>query len=327
VKDRIEQLLLGSSPSMGEVRRLVMRFGPTPLPILVTGPTGAGKGLVAQAIHESSSRTGRYVVANVAALGDGLVESELFGHVRGAFTSSTGARRGLVQHADQGTLFLDEIHRLSPAAQPKLLRVLETRLVRPVGSDNEVRADFRLISAANEDLEALVEAGRFQSDLLGRLSRLVIHVPSLSEHIEDLPVLAEQFIRGLEGLGAMGFTKAALDVLMNHEWPRNVRELQTVVERAAILANGPLIDRADAIAAISAGIGRAASAYRAVRSIDPDAQRERRLLDALTCSGHRVKGAAALLGVSVNTVYRWMSEFGIATPERRSTRRLSDARV
>lgn len=331
---RIEELLLGASSSMCEVRRLVMRFGPTPLPVLITGPTGAGKGLVAEAIHATSRRTGRYVVANVAALGEGLVESELFGHVRGAFTSSTGARRGLLQHADHGTLFLDEIHRLSPSAQPKLLRVLETRLVRPVGSDNEVCTDFRLISAANQDLEALVDAGRFQGDLSARLARLVICVPPLREHIEDLPILAERCMLALGELAPARLTQSALDALMAYDWPRNVRELQTVIERAAVLADGPWIDRVNVSDAISAGkrngaISRVPQhepiAYRLPRSNDPVAERERRLLTALERSGDRVKDAAVLLGVSPNTVYRWMSEFGIATPERRSTRRLTRA--
>jgi DNA-binding NtrC family response regulator len=253
VTGRIEELLLGNSSHMREVRRLVGRFGPTRLPVLVTGPTGAGKGLVAQAIHASSRRNGRYVAANVAALGDGLIESELFGHVRGAFTSSAGARHGLVQHADHGTLFLDEIHRLSPTAQPKLLRVLETQLVRPVGSDNEVRSDFRVVSAANEDLESLVNAGRFQGDLLGRLARLVIHVPPLVEHAEDIPVLAERFVSGLEGCCGARFTPAGFHALMEHDWPRNVRELQVVVERAAILADRPWIDRTDVVEAIHVG--------------------------------------------------------------------------
>lgn len=312
--DRVEALLLGTSPQIREVRRLVVRFGPTPLPVVVTGPTGAGKGLVAQALHESSRRPGRFVAANVAALGDGLVESELFGHVRGAFTNSAGSRRGLAQHADRGTLFLDEIHRLSPVAQPKLLRALDTQLIRPVGSDNEIRADFRVISAANEDLEDLVDAGRFQGDLLARLSRLVIHVPPLVDHIDDVPLLAERFVQSLEGCAGSRFTQTGFDALMEYDWPRNIRELRTVVERAAILADRPWIDRSDVMAAIQVG---QRTRHRPLSSTSPNAQRERRLLDALEASGGQVRGAATLLGVSLNTAYRWLTEFGIATPERR----------
>jgi DNA-binding NtrC family response regulator len=282
---------------------------------------------VAQALHASSRRKGRYVVTNVAALGDGLIESELFGHVRGAFTSSAGARHGLVQHADHGTLFLDEIHRLSPTAQPKLLRVLETQLVRPVGSDHEVRSDVRVVSAANEDLETMVDAGRFQGDLLARLARLVIHVPPLVDHVEDVPLLAERFVNGLEGFSGARLTPAALDALKDYDWPRNVRELQIVVERAAILCDRPWIDRMDVVAAIQ--VGRPECAGPRVRDARPlsakagqdlTARRERRLIDALQASGGRVRLAATALGVSRNTVYRWMGELGIAPQERRSAR-------
>lgn len=334
--DRIEQLLLGDSAAMRKVRRLVSRFGPTALPVLVTGPTGAGKGLVAQALHETSRRAGRFVVANVAAFGDGVIESELFGHVRGAFTSSTGSRRGLIQHADRGTLFLDEIHRLSRTAQPKLLRVIETQFVRPVGSDNEMRVDFRIVSAANEDLEALADVGRFQGDLLARVSRLVIHVPPLVEHMEDLPLLTERFVRGLDGGEAARFTPSALAALMEYDWPRNVRELQAVVERAVILAERPLIDRTDVRDSIAVSWRQAPAVHThpsvmpatIVRSvIDAAARRERSIIEALEASGGRVKVAATVLGVSPNTVYRWMSEFGIATPERRSSRRVSGLEI
>jgi DNA-binding NtrC family response regulator len=313
VIDRVEALLLGTSPQIREVRRLVVRFGPLQLPVVVTGPTGAGKGVVAQALHESSQRPGRFVAANVAALGDSLVESELFGHVRGAFTGSAGSRRGLARHADRGTLFLDEIHRLSPVAQPKLLRALDTQLIRPVGSDDEIRADFRVISAANEDLGDLVDAGRFQGDLLARLSRLVIHVPPLVDHIEDVPLLAERFVQSLEMFGGSRFTQTGFDALMEYDWPRNVRELCTVVERAAILADRPRIDRSDVVAALHVGARR-----RHLRlAASPTEQRERRLFDALDATDGRVRDAATHLGVSLNTVYRWMTEFGVPTPERR----------
>lgn len=326
-----DQLLIGHSPPMREVRRLVARFAVTGLPVLVTGPTGAGKGLVARALHESSGRPGRYVVANVAALGDGLVDSELFGHVRGAFTGSIGSRRGLIQHADRGTLLLDEVHRLSPLAQPKLLRVLETAYVRPVGSDSEIRCDCRIISAANQDLEALVDAGRFQEDLLARVSRLVIHVPPLRDRIEDVPELAERFVLGVSRSNGSRFTHAGLSTLMEHDWPRNVRELQAVVERAAILSDHPWIDRSDIMSAIHVGRLAAPSSVREPAEVARDgksttylaARRERQLLEALESSGGHVRAAAVLLRVSPNTVYRWMGEFGVPTPERRRRRRIA----
>jgi two-component system nitrogen regulation response regulator NtrX len=324
--DSADDVLLGDSLQMCEVRRLVGKFGPTRLPVLITGPTGAGKGLVATALHRASSRKGRYVVANMAALSDGLVESELFGHVRGSFTSSTGSRRGLLQTADGGTVLLDEVHRLSAIAQPKLLRSLETQLVRPVGSDHEVRSDFRVVAAANEDLERLVEAGRFQDDLLARLSRLVIRVPPLIDHLEDVPLLAQRFLRTLAG-GNVHITDCGMQALLEYHWPRNVRELEVVVERAWVLADEPLIDRRDIQTAIASGI-RPTETHRSVQEDrDPRSERERLIRSTLREAGGKVRIASARLGVSRMTLYRWMEQLGIATPERHSNRRASERRI
>ena len=321
-------LLLGDSLPMRAIRRLVDKFGPTPLPVLVTGPTGSGKGLIAKALHDASRRAGRYVVANMAAFGDGLLESELFGHVRGAFTNSTGARRGLLLHADLGTIFLDEVHRVSAVAQPKLLRVLETQLVRPVGSDSELKSTFRVVSAANEDLEMLVARGRFQGDLLGRLSRLVINVPPLLDHSDDIPVLAGYFLSAMNGVGATAFTAGAMRLLQEYNWPRNVRELQAVVERASILADNAVIDRSDILAALQCGAPPSPSPANnalvlPLRHWDPLAQRERQVIDALRAGGGKVRAAAIHLGVSRKTLYRWLQDLGIQPPERRRVRSTS----
>jgi DNA-binding NtrC family response regulator len=320
-------LILGDSTPMQLLREHVVRFAPTALPILVLGPTGSGKGMVAQAIHDVSGRRGRFVVANVAALGEGLVDSELFGHVRGAFTSSHSARRGLLLHADGGSLFLDEVHRLSAHVQPKLLRALETSLVRPVGSDTEIRSGFRLITAANEDLEVLADAGRFQDDLLARLSRLIIHVPALSEHRSDIPVLAQHFLAAMGAHPGRTITGAAVQALQAYDWPRNVRELQTVVERCAVLTDGPVIDREHVQVALSLGQSRSVGrtipmltggvSPRDLRSFD---HRERLVRDALVRSNGKVAGAAQLLGTSAQTLYRWLQDLGMPTPERQRSR-------
>lgn len=324
--DATASVMLGDSAVMRGLRALVGKIARTPLPVLIQGPTGSGKGMVAKALHDASRRQGRFITANVAALGDGLVESELFGHARGAFTGSIGSRRGLLLHADRGTVFLDEMHRLSPLAQPKLLRVLETQLVRPVGSDDEVKSDFRLIAAANEDLRCLVAIGRFQADLLARLARLIIVVPPLSEHVDDVPALAEHFLRALNGIGAVAFTSSAVIALQEYDWPSNVRELQAIVERAAVMADGPRIDRGDILSAIDAGTtgyGLASSISEpGQRHLDPVAQRERRLIEALRAAGGKVKIAAQSLGVSHKTVYRWLDELGMPTPERRRPSRV-----
>lgn len=321
--DSTTDTLLGNSSQMSEVRRLARKFGPTRLPVLIVGPTGSGKGLVAAALHKASARRGHYVVANMAALSEGLLETELFGHVRGSFTSSTGSRRGLLQHADGGTVLLDEIHRLSPHAQPKLLRSLETQLVRPVGSDREVRSDFRVVAAANEDLEALVDAGRFQNDLLARLSRLVIHVPPLVNHLEDVPLLANQFLHIVAADPVIRITDNGMRALLEYDWPHNVRELQAVIERAHLLAEQPLIDRRDIQTAIASGIRRDdidARPAKAAEAWDPIAERERLIRSMLCATGGKVRLAAIQLGVSRMTLYRWMEQLGIATPERRGSR-------
>jgi DNA-binding NtrC family response regulator len=318
-------LLLGESVAMRGLRSAIDKVARTPLPVLIQGPTGSGKGQVAKALHVASRRQGRFVTANMAALGDGLVESELFGHARGAFTGSAAPRRGLLLHADHGTAFLDEMHRLSPLAQPKLLRVLETHLVRPVGSDDEVRSDFRLITAANEDLDLLVARGRFQADLLARLARLIIAVPPLADHLDDVPMLAEHFLRGLDGIGAVAFTVAAVVALQEYDWPRNVRELQAIVERSAVMADGPRIDRGDIVSAIDSGRRRddGGGGRESLARLDPTAERERRVIQALHHAGGKVKIAAQALGVSHKTLYRWLYELGIPTPERRRTPRVA----
>lgn len=241
--------LVFESAAMTELMDLVRRVAPSDAAILITGEHGTGKELVAQLVHESSKRSeGPLVAVNAGAMADGVLESELFGHVRGAFTDAREDRAGCYELAHGGTLFLDELGTMPVAQQTKLLRVLETGEFRPVGSSRTRKADVRIVSATNADLIGLADAGAFRHDLLYRLNTVVLRVPPLRERVEDIPLLAMHFLaqecrrydRSFDG-----FTPAALDALLAHRWPGNVRELEHAVERAVLLARGTQIESED----------------------------------------------------------------------------------
>jgi two-component system nitrogen regulation response regulator NtrX len=234
--------LVGQSNAINRVRELIQRAAPTEARVLITGESGTGKELVASAIHALSSRRGRpYVRVNSAAIPKDLVESEMFGHERGAFTGATERRRGRFEMAHGGTLFLDEVGDLSAEAQAKLLRAIETGVVERVGGSRPIEVDVRVIAATNHDLRAQSEAGSFRQDLLFRLEVLPIHLPPLRERLEDLPLLvahAIQRLRQRHGLLTPHITTAGMQVLARHAWPGNVRELMNILERLAILHSG-----------------------------------------------------------------------------------------
>ena len=231
---------IGKSPPMARVYDVIARVAETDATVLVTGESGSGKELVARAIHRRSKRNEANVVAiNCAALPESLLESELFGHVRGAFTDAKTAKRGLFVEASGGTLFLDEIGEMPLGMQAKLLRALEEKSVRPVGGTAEVAFDARLIAATNKDLESLVEAGRFREDLYYRINVVHIDLPPLRARGNDILELAQYFIVKLAepmGKSVKGFSSAVADRLLNYAWPGNVRELQNCIERAIALA-------------------------------------------------------------------------------------------
>ncbi|MGH7894185.1 MAG: sigma-54-dependent transcriptional regulator, partial [Candidatus Binatia bacterium] len=237
--------LLGSGPAMQAVYDLVERAAPTNASVLVTGESGTGKELIARAVHRRSRRGAEpFVAVNCAAIPETLIESELFGHVRGAFTDARGARTGLFLQAHGGTLFLDEIGDLPLALQPKLLRALQERCVRPVGADTEVPCDVRVIAATNRDLEAAVREGRFREDLFFRLAVILVPVPPLRDRGSDVLLLAQHFIaRSAKeaDVAVRGLSPAAAERLLAHEWPGNVRELQNAIERAVALARTDVV--------------------------------------------------------------------------------------
>jgi DNA-binding NtrC family response regulator len=245
-KFRFENII-GRSAAMNRVFDLVKRIAATDANVLITGESGTGKELIARSVHANSKRPkGPFVPLNCGGLPEHLVESELFGHEKGAFTGANAVRPGLMEHANGGTFFLDEIGELPMNLQVKFLRVLEERNIRRVGSNRERDIDIRLISATNQECEALIEEGKFREDLYYRINTFVIRVPSLRERTEDIPLLTAHFLKTYCPDGRVtGLTEEATQMLTRHSWPGNVRELQHVVERGVALASGSEIDVAD----------------------------------------------------------------------------------
>jgi two-component system nitrogen regulation response regulator NtrX len=241
--------MVGTSPALEEVRALIDRVGPTHARVLITGENGSGKELVARALHEASSRRERaFVEVNCAAIPSELIESELFGHMKGSFTGAFADRAGKFELADGGTLFLDEIGDMSLSAQSKVLRVLQEGVVNRIGAARSVQVDVRVLAATNKDLEDEIADGRFREDLFYRLNVVPIHVPPLRERLEDVPALVEHFVATLSvgtGVAARPVTPEAIRALQRRSWPGNVRELRNAVERLLILAVGKQITAAD----------------------------------------------------------------------------------
>jgi DNA-binding NtrC family response regulator len=246
-KYRLENII-GSSPSMQAVFRLVAQCAPTGSTVLLTGESGTGKELIARAIHYNSLRKDKpFVAVDCNTLSEGLLESEMFGHVRGAFTGAVASKKGLFEVADGGTLFLDEIANLSLATQAKLLRVIQEREFKPVGDTRTQSAHFRLICATNRDLAAMVAAGTFRDDLFYRINVFPIRVPPLRERRGDIPALAFHFLRvfgAALGKRVTEISTGAMSAIVNHDWPGNVRELENTIQRAVILATDHVIRQA-----------------------------------------------------------------------------------
>jgi DNA-binding NtrC family response regulator len=301
--------LIAESAAMRPVVELIACVGPSDARVLVTGENGTGKGVVAQALHAMSPRAAKpFVPVNMGGLSEGVFASELFGHVKGAFTDAKSDRLGRFEMADQGTLFLDEIANIPLNQQAKLLRVLETGEFERVGSSRTLRAEVRVIAATNADLAADVRAGRFRQDLLFRLNTVEIALPPLRDRREDIPVLADRFLgqharRYRKELA--GFEPAALQRLQEHLWPGNVRELDHVVERAALLARGPWIQAAD--------LGLRLTGGGPDRIEDMDLEEVERFLikKALARFDGNALRAAEALGLSRSAFYRRLEKYGL----------------
>ncbi|MBL8861715.1 MAG: sigma 54-interacting transcriptional regulator [Planctomycetes bacterium] len=312
--------IVGRSPELRAALDKAARVAPTETTVLVTGESGTGKELVAHAIHAASPRReGPFVALNCAAIPESLLESELFGHERGAFTGADRARPGKIESASGGTLFLDEIGELSPSAQAKLLRVLQEREFTRVGSNETRKADVRIVAATNRELLAEVGAGRFREDLYYRLAVFAVHLPPLRERGDDVRLLAEHFLAELGrrmGKNHDGLSREARDRLLSYPWPGNIRELSNAIERALILSDGGAI-RPDQLGlpAPKAANGQAVGAQRAAGLSGPLPEVERRLvIEALErASGNKVR-AAASLGVTRSQLYTLLKKHKIEAP-------------
>lgn len=294
--------LVGRSDAMQELRALLHRVARMPSTVLLLGESGTGKEVAARALHEMSPRAQRpFVPVNCASIASELIESELFGHVRGAFTGATESRNGLFYYAHGGTLFLDEISELPLALQTRLLRVLEERRLRPVGSEREVPVDVRIVAASNRDLAAEVAARRFREDLYFRLAVVDILIPPLRERAEDIPDLVRHFMGLLTaqlGVAALALPQALLDRLATYPWPGNVRELRNYVERSLILGSFP-----------SESPHPHKGAVAGAADLPLDEVEKRHILHMLALCGGNKSEAARRLGVSRRTLDRRCAEW------------------
>jgi DNA-binding NtrC family response regulator len=302
-------LLIAESAAMRPVLELVARVAPSDASVLITGENGTGKGLIARALHEGSRRASRPLVTlNAGGISEGVFESELFGHVKGAFTDARTDRVGRFELADGGTLFLDEIANVPAGQQAKLLRVLETGEFERLGSSRTRRSDARIFSASNADLHAEVAADRFRQDLLFRLNTIEIRVPPLRERCEDIPILAEHFLRlhaRRYGKRSPGFEPVALQALLEHSWPGNVRELDHAVERAVLVAQTELLRPADL------GLRRDSNAAPRLEEMSLEDVEAVLVRKALARHAGNVSEAARVLGLSRSALYRRLEKHGL----------------
>jgi len=305
--------MLGKSPAITRVFHLISNAAESEAPVLIYGESGTGKELAASAIHDLGSRkAGPLIRVSVAALNESLLESELFGHVKGAFTGADRTRVGRFEAADGGDIFLDEIGDLPPATQVKLLRVLQERVIEKVGDHQPVPVDVRVITATNKNLEHLMAGGRFREDLYYRIAVIPIRMPPLRERMEDLPLLIEEFINRIalkNNKQIMGMKKETLELLMHHHWPGNIRELINIIEYAFVLCPGDEI-RPEHLPDYLTGRGTAPALEQ--KSGRPGARVSReKILEALHRAGGKKVEAARILGVSRVTLWKWLKSHNI----------------
>ncbi|MFP3940184.1 MAG: sigma-54-dependent transcriptional regulator [Thermoanaerobaculia bacterium] len=313
--------IIGSSRKMQEIFRLVERVARTGSTVLIHGDSGTGKELIARAIHYASPRAeGKFLSINCGALPENLLESELFGHVKGAFTGAVREKKGLFQEADRGTLFLDEIGEMTPAMQVKLLRALQERTVRRVGGTREEPVDVRIIAATNQDLEGLVGSGEFREDLYYRINVIPIELPPLRRRREDIPLLVEHFLKRFSELVGLEEPKRisvdAMEALEGYHWPGNVRELENVIERAVALAPEPTLTTRDLPAHVLDGHPPSSDAMTLPDDgLDLEKHLERIRADLMSQALDRAGGvqtrAAELLGMSFRSFRYYAKKIGV----------------
>src|SRR6201998_1504865 len=319
---RLGELVGGSKP-MQEVMRIIEMAAPSSASVLITGETGSGKEIVARTIHKLSPRAGGpFVAINCSAIPETLMESEIFGHERGAFTGAAERRIGCFELADGGTLLLDEIGEMPAPTQAKLLRVLEDRKVRRLGSKTETPVDVRVLAATNKDPEQSVANGGMRQDLYFRLNVFHIHLPPLREHKEDIPLLAEHILRDVNvkhSKNVRGIGAEVLDIFMSHTWPGNIRELRNVLERAAIMSEKDLISRSTLPGEFGKLASKSPSDLSGIKfpiGTTVDAMELELIVQTLQATGNNKTRAAELLGVSLKTLHNKLKEYGSDRAEK-----------
>ncbi len=316
--------IIGHDHRMLKIYDMIDSIADTKATVLITGESGTGKSLIARAIHRRSARReGAFVEIACGALPEALLESELFGHVAGAFTGAAGEKMGKFLQADGGTIFLDEIGTASPSMQVKLLRVLQEFEFEQVGGTKTFHVDSRVVLATNEELSQAVAEGRFRQDLFYRVNVINIELPSLRERISDIPLLAQHFLNSVceeSGRQVEGFTEDALTALRRHQWPGNVRELQNVVERAVLLGKGQQIMASDLPSNLASGVPVVAQPSSGVSLKNAlDAPERQIILDALQSNNWNRNATAELLGINRTTLYKKMKKLGLQDPRQTMT--------
>jgi formate hydrogenlyase transcriptional activator len=310
--------VIGQSPALRSVLRKVHQVSPVETTVLLMGETGTGKELIARAIHEASPRRSRPLIKiNCGAIPSGLIESELFGHEKGSFTGAYQQRIGRFELADKGTLFMDEVGELPLETQVKLLRVLQEQEFERVGSTKPMRADVRLISATNRDVEKEVAEGRFRADLFYRLNVFPIRIPPLRERPDDIPLLVDHFLAQFQRKLAKSLKSVdekSMDQLRRYSWPGNIRELQNVLERACVLSSGPVVSLAEPLRASAQTPAAGGPALATPMTTLEESERAhiRRALRLAEGKIHGPKGAADLLGINPSTLRSRMEKLGLS---------------
>jgi DNA-binding NtrC family response regulator len=308
--------LVGNSTAILKLKQMIVQVGPGDASILIQGETGTGKELVARALHRHSRRSDNsFVPVDCAAISETVIESELFGHVKGAFTGAHIATLGLIRSADKGTLFLDEVGELSPAMQAKLLRTLQEGEVRPVGSSKSYKVDIRLVAATNRDLTEGIARKTFREDLYYRLNVVALNVPPLRDRKDDIPLLTRFFVKrfGSKYSPVKDISKQAFICLQNHDWPGNIRELENVIRRAMALAKDESIQPEDFPPNIYTPSDNAAQGIEAPRDDSMEAYEMAAIDNALSQCGSNRKKAAQILKISEATLYRKIKKYNIKT--------------
>lgn len=306
--------MIGNSAKMKNIIETIEQVAPTRTTVLITGESGTGKELVAQAIHQCSGRTGKFVPVHCSALPDNLIESELFGHERGAFTGAVEMRKGRFELAEGGTIFLDEIGEIPLHIQVKLLRVLESRSFERIGGSETIVTDARVVAATNRDLKKMVEEGTFREDLFYRLDVVSLEIPPLRERKEDIPLLVKHYLDvfNKENGKDIGITETAMASLCAYAWPGNIRELRNCVERMVVLCRGKMIELENVPVDVREGVTPGiAKTVLAQPSCDLECNEKMLIERALNeCKGNRTK-AAEKLGISRRTLHRKLHTYNL----------------